>query len=231
MGLAGHALEVEAHNLFAYNGFTATANHQTLDGEVDVFARWKTFDVFVECKEFNPSSAASVTRDMIAGIAKKAEAGGAKNAMLVTTKPPSQSLQEAAVRAGVILRSYADLQALQANVARLEGGPETRAQFLVDSLNLVDDAEGATRSRRREFLKLVVSGKATKAGMASVGIEWAQAHRRTLLAVGLPILAALALVMVLLPAVRNAVIGVVVVAVFLGYVVVQALPKKKRRSK
>lgn len=230
MGKAGHALEVFVEGLFLLAGFEANTNRRTKVGEVDVVVRWQGFDAYIECKEYNNRSTATVTRDMISNIAQKATLEGTRNAVLVTTKAPSDGLLEFARQAGVIVRSYDDVQAIRKRVLEHQD-TETRRQLVLKEFNLVDNPDDLTSRRRREFLKGVmagnVSGKELRAGL----IEGAAANKNRLLLYGLPAVLAIVLAAVLVPAFRNGLLSVAIVAGFLVYMVNQKFGKTPRRAR
>lgn len=118
MGQAGHALEVAVEDLFAYSTFETDSNVHTSGGEIDVLAETDDFHVAIECKEYKPSSTSRVTRSHISNIATKADHIGAPNAILVTTKPPSEGLQEFTRETGVTIRSWEDCEDLEQTCGR-----------------------------------------------------------------------------------------------------------------
>lgn len=226
MGQRGHALEQAVEALFAYNGFKTEPNKKTRLGEVDVAVSYGNRDAYIECKEFNPNSSAQVTRDMISNVAKKAELGGVKNAILITTKPPSISLGEYAREAGVTLRSYDDFEKIRTRVLS-QATPEARAQLLIREFSLADSSEDIRIRQRREFLRALGSGHL---GLAQVATEGASfVPKSVLLALG-GLLVILLVAAVFFETVRVYLI-VIGACILFGWAAMNKATRKKRRGR
>lgn len=204
MGQAGHALEVEVENLFKYNGFSTEINHRTSAGEVDVIAEWENYHAAIECKEFNPSSTSRITRGMISNIAKKAEMIGSPNAILVVTKPPSDSLLEFARQAEVTVRSHEEILQIRENVLK-HPQTERKRQVLIDAFSLSSGTDDRRRRKRTEFLRMVTSGKATRTTYSNEALDILRTHALKFLAGFAAIVVIFALGWTLVPAFQRGV--------------------------
>lgn len=210
MGKAGHALEVAVGELFNYSGFEVERNRQTRVGEIDVIASSGPYTVVVECKEYNPSSTAIVIRDMISNVAKKTELLGFKNAVLVTTKPPSAELLSYAAEAGVIVRSLDDLGRIRKKWSTVPA--DQKVSFLAKEFNLTSDQEGAAVKRRKMFLEELVRNP-SKDLVKRTGFSLAYKVRFYLLGLVIGLVIVLGTLSYLYPGFRETLFAVVIIIV------------------
>lgn len=232
IGKAGHALEVAVSELFHYSGFEIKRNEQTRYGEIDVVASTGPYTVIVECKEYDPVRSALVIRDMISNIAKKTELLGFKNALLITTKPPTSELVDYAREAGVVVRSLDDLNKLRSKWATVAD----KKQLLIDGFHLTANDQDAAVRRRRLFLEQWVRNP-SKALAKKTAADTLYRIRFYLLGLGIGLLVAVALGFYFVPdfgtMLLTAVVTIVGVPVIAWYMWKQnkgEKGRKKRRS-
>lgn len=203
MGQAGHALEVAVEDLFAYSTFETDSNVHTSGGEIDVLAETDDYHVAIECKEYKPSSTSRVTRSHISNIATKADHIDAPNAILVTTKPPSEGLQEFARERNVVVRTWQECEPLQQKL-RKANNPEARTKLLIREFSLVQGGASRTKREIREFVRVLFSPNGDWASLREVGKGVVKDNWATLgLGLGALVLS-VALAAAFIPAVQNA---------------------------